>query len=501
MDQVRAALGWLKRQHFWVLSVVVVLIALGCWMNGKNKLSAAFNANKQAIEGGWGQLKGVQSASFHPNQTIIDRQTAENKTQADSVKALWQQLYDRQRAHVLTWPEQLSKSFRDAVEKMKFNDEIPVELRNNYQNYIERHFPELPKQIGARPVDPNATGGAGAPGGYTRTMEGNPGMAGVPEDDDYICQWMENDQIVIRDELNFPQRPSSLRIWITQEDLWVYHTLLDVIAKTNQAAGASRKANAAVKTVYSIEVGPRAAQYSRSPGRLMVPPQVAAAVPGAEGGPPGAGPGPEGAPAGVPGGRPMMLSPEGRGGGLGGNMPMSPAQEQAALLSGRYLDEKGQPIPFGSVGATEGGGPAQEAPAAVDPNAPAAPVDFDQFGKAYKRLPVRLVMEMDLRWLQALVANCANEPLRVEVQEVRVNVPDAMAAGMPGGGGGYTGRGGMGGPGGNASPFPDRTGLQTFLARPNVATVVVQGTIFIFNKPNLNILGAPAEQPVAATTP
>jgi hypothetical protein len=196
------------------------------------------------------------------------------------------------------------------------------------------------------------------------------------------------------------------------------------------------------------------------------------------------------------------MGPMGGGGGLGAGAAMSPAQEQAFLLSGRYLDEKGQPIPFGSAGGMEGGpAPGAEAAPAVDPNAPAAPVDFDQFGKGYKRLPVRMVLEMDLRWLQPLIANCANQPLRVEVQEVRINPPDAISGGGIGGGMSMS-RGGMGGPaGGGAGLFPERTGLQTFLARPNVVNVVVQGTIYIFNKPNLNILSAPSEQPVAATTP
>jgi len=196
-----------------------------------------------------------------------------------------------------------------------------------------------------------------------------------------------------------------------------------------------------------------------------------------------------------------MMGPMG-GGGIGGNTVMSPAQEQAFLLSGRYLDEKGMPIPFGSAGGGEGAGPGPgptEAPPAADLSAPAAPVDFDQFGKGYKRLPIRMVLEMDLRWLQLLIANCANQPLRVEVQEVRINPPDAIGAGGPGGGGmSYSGRGGMAGPGGATNLFPDRNGLQTFSAKPNVTNVVIQGTIYIFNKPNLNILGTPSEQPPAA---
>ncbi len=283
MDQLRTALGWLKRQHFWVLTGLVALIALGCWWVGTKKTSAAYDTNTKTITAGFSEIQSVRSAAFHPNQTIIDRQIAENQKQLDSVAKLCQQLHDKQREEVLKWPEALSKAFRDAVEKMQFNDDIPEALRNNYQNYIDRHFPELPKQIGARPLDISAPAGAGGrefAGGPSYSV-GPPGT--LPEDDDYICEWL--DQNIIRDELEFPQTPSPLRIWVTQEDLWVYHTLLDVIAKTNQAAGATRMSNAAVKVVYSLEVGQRAAQYSRRPGRLMVPPAIAAAAPGAEGAP------------------------------------------------------------------------------------------------------------------------------------------------------------------------------------------------------------------------
>ena len=43
MDQLRKIVGWLKRQHFWVLSVVVALIALGCWWSAAGALSNEFN--------------------------------------------------------------------------------------------------------------------------------------------------------------------------------------------------------------------------------------------------------------------------------------------------------------------------------------------------------------------------------------------------------------------------------------------------------------------------
>jgi hypothetical protein len=500
MDQVRTALAWLKRYHFWVLTCLVVLIAFGCWWSAANKMSAKYAADQKTIADGFNQVSQVRSASFHPNDVINNHQIEEIKKLSASVAKLWQSLYDKQRENVLQWPTTLNKSFRDAVEKMQFNEEIPRDLRDNYQNYIEKHFPELPKQIAARPIEANETGGPGGEStrGRAYTPELTPGATGVPEDNDYICEWL--DQSVIRDELNFPQRPSSLRIWVTQEDLWVYHTLLDVIAKTNQAASATRMSNAAVKTVYSLEVGSRAAQYSRKPGRLAVPPAAAAAAgpegPGMEraggmptrGGPETRG-GPPGGP-GMPGGGMDRFS-----GGQGGNTQMSPAQEQAFLLSDRYLDDKGQPIPFGAAGGGADASPAGSPAAPPDASASPSSVDMNQFGTGFKRLPIRMALQMDARWLPQLITTCANEPLRVEVQEIRINPPDIGS--MEGGGrsGGFGG-GPMGG-GNLTNLFPEHNGIQSFPAQPHVKNIVIQGIIYIFNKPNLNILAPPTEQTAA----
>jgi hypothetical protein len=513
MDQVRTALAWLKKHHFWVLTGLAVLIALGCWWSAANKMSAKYEADQKTIKGGFDIVGAVKSASFHPNDTINNHEIDEIKKVSGGVAKLWQVLYDKQRENVLQWPTALNKAFRDAVEKMQFAEDIPRDLRDNYQNYIELHFPELPKQISARPIEGNEAGGPGGPGGeFRRTyVPESPGGANAgPDDNDYICEWL--DQAVIRDELNFPQRPSSLRIWVTQEDLWVYHTLLDVIAKTNQAAGATRMSNAAVKTIYSLEVGSRAAPYSRKSGRLLVPPAVAGATdagpggmpgPGGPGGPPGGGPMGERPGMGPPGGGPMGergMSGQGMGPGALGNGPMTPAMEQNFLLSGRYLDDKGQPIVLGGGGGAEAGTPAAPATAGDASAAGGTPsVDMNQFGTGFKRLPIRMVLQMDARWLPQLITTCANEPLRVEVQEVRINPPDG---GSVGGIGGPAGFGGGGGPGMGGQPganvFQEHAGILTFPAQPHIKNVVIQGIIYIFNKPNLNILAPPAE-PTAAT--
>ena len=167
-----------------------------------------------------------------------------------------------------------------------------------------------------------------------------------------------------------------------------------------------------------------AAKGSRTSGRLLVKPAVAAAVGGPE----------RSAAPGAPGrsGRSrrrcwrsrMEFSP---GGGGPNSGPMTEEQEKAYLLSGRYLDAEGKPIPFGGGGAARSGRPAAPAPAA-DPAAAGQPLDLTVFGQEYKRLPVRMALRMDQRWLPRLIAECASQPLQVEVQEVRINPPEGIGS-------------------------------------------------------------------------
>jgi len=131
-------------------------------------VDALFTTNQNTIKSGFSQVAEVRKDPFHPNEDVNAKQQAQTTQQAKDVAKLWQQLYDRQREHVLEWPvPPLSKEFGDYVEKLQFGAEIRSDLRNHYQNYIENHYPALPKQIDARPIDAStvAAGGPGAAAG------------------------------------------------------------------------------------------------------------------------------------------------------------------------------------------------------------------------------------------------------------------------------------------------------------------------------------------------
>jgi hypothetical protein len=158
------------------------------------------------------------------------------------------------------------------------------------------------------------------------------------------------------------------------------------------------------------------------------------------------------------------MGPEGYG--MGGRGEMGMGQDAAAmdaeLFNNRYVSDSGAPIP--------------------DPGGN----DLTAFGAEFKRLPVRMQLWMDQRWLTQLVSECANAPLQVEVQEVRVNPPNDGGRGYGGGGGG---RGEMGGYGAAITTNVDMAPEQ----EPNMKTVVLQGTVYIFNPPSADAMQAASD--------
>ena len=444
MDQLRTALTWLKKYHFWVLSVVVVGVAVGCWYTAAGTLSQEYQSSQSKIKTEFESQARITRESFHANEAVNQAQEEQTQKQADYVRETWEALYQRQQDKTLNWPQEFDETFLQTIERLKFEDPIRRDLREQYYNYIKNYFPKLPAIVHARVLEPNERGGQtgrmtfGAEA-FAPPMGGRNGTGEDTQDDDYLVDWL--DQAKVRQELEWPRVPSALQIWVTQEDLWVYSTLLHIVADTNE--GATRRSNAKVRQIIALDVGRIAGEASKSSGRIHIPDTSATDSRYGRGG------GMEG----------MMESP-GMGGADGGMSPgytrggvegmgglggAGDSDERAALLSGRYLSADGQPIPVAG-----------------------APTGPQEFGVEYKRLPIRMELLMDQRAIPELIANCANQPLQVEVQQVQIN---------PSGARNNTGRSpaGFGGAAG---------ALETFDAQPNLATVVIHGIIYILNEPN-----------------
>jgi hypothetical protein len=459
MDQVRAILKVIWQQRFWVLVVLGPLVAAVCWMMASGKLQAAFTANKGTIDGHFNTMSSITSEPVHGNDDVNAKERAEAVKISKSVRDLWQRLYDSQREQVLKWPAVLGEDFIEEIDKKKFLQDLGSPARRRYLDYIKNRFDALVEIVDAKKMEgvPGEAGleGLGIEGGLSPEM--SIGQTGPGVVKDYLVDWL--DQGELRQQLEFGSRiPSAKKVWVTQEDLWVYETLLNVIKNTNNARGATRAAeNAAIRVIVNLDVGKEAADAMSEKGNIVMPSAAAG-----EGGFT-ADMGAEHAPD-------SFLMEDQMG---------DASSADAQLLAGRYVDSAGAPIPDGA-----------------------------DTGVEHRKLPIRMSLVMDQRWIPRVLVECANAPLPIEVQRLRIN-PELSGAGfedaLSSSGGGMEA-------GGVRSFNPQPTFGQGMFGQSTLPTdlskdfvnVEVQGLVYIYQPPSdaaLTIPGAEEATPTEEGAP
>ena len=476
MDKLKPVLRNLAKYHFWVISAVITLVGLLVWYYAYSNLTQQFAERSSKINSSYDTLENVKKIANHPNDQSHLLMGRNVDATLRSVTSAWQLQYEYQQS-LLVWPlDQLQQDFGDAVNHLRpiekldpKENKIAMGLRDRYRNYIRNVLPRLADHVQAAwQVDTSLSSGSSRSGGMSG-MGGFGGSAGpaagagaggkqdsdAPEKD-IVVDWNAANQKAIASRYDWSSEPPSTQmILYAQEDFWVINSLLDIIARTNDGADANYKA--AIKQIESIDIGAMAvAGYggnimtgsSSMSGGSMGPSAGGgmSGMPGGGGGMsgmPGGGGGMSGQPSGggmsgMPGGGGGMSGmPGGGGGGMSGmpggggmsGMPggsSGPASASAAgdLANMRYVDLKFQPID-----ATRLRSVFQSKNAA------------DATLKVAKRMPIRLRLNMDMRKVNRLLAECGNSRLPVEVRQVRINKPFGSSGGMMGGMGG----GGMGG--------------------------------------------------------
>jgi uncharacterized membrane protein YgcG len=490
MEQVRVILAWMTKHHFWLLSGLAVLISSLVWFLAAGDLAKRKETNLGTINSAFSAQDTIANRALHPNDTVNQQQQAEIAELSEETKKIWQELYDRQRKEVLKWPPQLPQSFRSFVEGKLFGDDIDQLRREQYTDYIRGRFKDLPKLIDAnelveegpaalsRGTGTGFGGGAGRSGfgggagggGFSNTSEVQYDENGNPIEVEYTVYWSPEDQERIRKDLDWATTQSHWRIWVTQEDLWVYETMLRAVAATNESVNADRQSNALITDIAAMQVGREAAKESRTKGRIERLQSTTAGT-GEEGGDMLT-EDPMAAEGGMEEGMDGEMLGRGDTGSAGGDAPLSNAEEKAVRLSRRYIDAEGAPI---SV-------PAED-----------APLDPAMFGQELKRLPVRMVLKMDITAIPKLMSELANADLQIQVTEVRVGVDPANASGGSSGGGGRGGEFGGGGGGGFGGGGAFGGGvaaeqINVFDRKANMKPVIIQGVVLIFNPPNPAVL-------------
>jgi hypothetical protein len=250
-----------------------------------------------------------------------------------------------------------------------------------------------------------------------------------PEVSPYVATWNSENQQRIFKSFNWDKKPSTAKVLLAQEELWVYGLLCDAVARINKPATGPH--NAAIASIDELYVGYPAAEDNpggSGGGRIarvvaktaadamgMPPPDMMAS--GAPGSPMGRPPNPRFADiqrSGA-GGPPMPMSGE-----EGGMTAVDPDEQ---LRNWVYVDFAGKPLS------------ATDLAAAVD-------------SQMVHLMPFVLRVVIDQRQIDALLVALANAAIPIDVRQVRINAPvsgpagaSSMAGTMDGGVGVPTGAG------------------------------------------------------------
>lgn len=452
MDQIKTALAQAKKFHFWILCSVIAIVGLGSWYMTQASLQKEFTENKTEIDGAYTNADQMLAKSNPPNPVVHEQMNIRIRDLQKSVAEVWRGQYEHQKSTTLAWPSDLTRKFLAAVEPLrpieeKFNEyptppakEIHLELRQEYANYIEIELPKLAKVIGAKwsAVAPAGEGGFGEGNSAYAEMSSNsfgasPFGAGMgpggpngqrAAQEEIVVDWNSSNQSLLMSRFTWTKQPggapTTLQVLYAQEDLWVLKSLMEIINKAND--GATEKHKAYIKKIEAIQIGRDASGRTGQVARAMAP--------GAGGSP--------------------------------GEMMGSAAMSSANMGMGAPTDSAAQPTdsaatgsnPMGMGGPMGGGGgdPADRRYVDKDykplegsklrSDVTSSPTDV--YLAVAKRMPVRLVCQIDQRKIHKLLAECGNSPLTVEVRQVRIGENAGKGAQSGSGSFGSMSMGGMG---------------------------------------------------------
>ena len=380
MDKVKPYLEMLQKHHFWVISAIVLASCLVSWFMAASNLQAEFTKNKGEIEGRFSAMTGVKAKPDHPNDIVTASVTKADAVQAENVYNAWMLRFNEQLI-VPQWPVKIyDEDFVNYINSIGPEAEIRFGMRERYRDYIKNQFAPLYKIIDLRTFKPlperankpNAAALAAAAAGVVDLGHEWQGLAA----------WSEQDRQAFESKyLSWRTVPYTRQVRYANEDLYVYNALLTIIARTNwinpeeldETKGEPIKEHlqAAIKKIEMLAIGrdvPLAEKLFEVAEALVTGEgEVVAPQPGAN---------PQQTTEGqIPGGE-VALSPE--------------AAIEHALKDYRYVDSKGTPLPA------------------------EAPEPYAEF----RIMPFQIDLFMDQRKIPALLTNCANSPLPVEVRQV-----------------------------------------------------------------------------------
>ncbi len=441
MDKVKVALEMIKKHHFWVLCMTVVVLGLMAWFTATKILAKQYEEKKGVLEGLFSSLNTITNRGDHPNDKVVLAKESETEKLKGDVFKSWQKLYKVQKEKN-PWPPVLGEEFLRHCE----DEEIPTHLRFDYMQFITQYVPTLfgedmanivrPKDggegVSAEPAAEPANPGPGVGAGPGVEEEKRPEVKMIG-----VVKWNEGDRKRLMAKFQWETTPSTRQVRLAQEDLWVYEALVRIIRNTNKYVGYNQEKkctanhNANIKEITSLEIG----NYSRSAGETVM--EV---------------------------GQKKASS--------GGDGPRTPSTPEDELLSGRYVDDHGKSVAPNKMPYAE-----------------------------YKIMPIRMKLVMNQMMIPKLLVECANSSMPIEVRRVRLR-PDNrgldLSAAPAGAGGNLAAQAAAFHMHGGRDD-----GVEVKQLDGSDIPVEISGFIYIYNPPDKDKLGtgAASEKPEPETEP
>ena len=126
MDQLKQALSVLRKYHFWMLCVLILVLYVGTWFVSTSAMTKTTNDRAGKIEAAFKTGESIVNISLHPNEGSRTMMNALKSAEADQVRQAWERRY-REQEDVLKWPQELLPDFILAVEQL-----VPIEAKVDY---------------------------------------------------------------------------------------------------------------------------------------------------------------------------------------------------------------------------------------------------------------------------------------------------------------------------------------------------------------------------------
>ena len=162
MANTKVAIAAMKKNLFWILCGVILVLTAVAWFMASESLSKTFGEKKTKIDASSKKVKDVTKGDMHNPKTIEVLEECSTEVKAQ-VRTVWERLYDVQTVQN-QWPQELFESFimeaeEVAEENVKIEaaggtadqlKEISLRSREDYQRTIQDSLPKMQEIIDIR---------------------------------------------------------------------------------------------------------------------------------------------------------------------------------------------------------------------------------------------------------------------------------------------------------------------------------------------------------------